>query len=508
MACQTCQEEGHREDVCPNLRVERNIAEVKREMAALEDTLEKMTEYADELGEATTEAIALFKGKVGTLFQPLIREAYAMIGKETIRKEQHPVEEPRTSRIGSSLTASKETKETKPERNGTAERINNQKDEKHLDETRCSMSEENICQNHQEARRLLVNLTANGQVIMKQGSIRGRNPRRDMSEEEWENMVDFLVFWNALDVDEEEKLEKEMKDLNEKFPMEQALSEGTEERDKKFLQLEKTKKASRSRGSAQKTAMTHRENEAQEEKVDRWTREKWALENPGKAERARQEREEKLATMHEEGFEDGLAKGQKHKSAKLEPKDKDGLLDGFYENIELATDEQLGIILENARRHLGEAMKEPIRCAKYRASLREITEQQIKEQGFEDGYTRGRIVSKDKLRGIAVDLDVLMDTVYKVISIMRRSGARNREVKDLMTYVKNYMDRRITIHIALDRADENSGGHTCGQAIKSEPQETESEGSDYEENEEKVRTQTTSEPSDEPMDETAAEGNE
>ena len=114
-------------------------------------------------------------------------------------------------------------------------------------------------------------------------------------------------------------------------------------------------------------------------------------------------------------------------------------------------------------------------------------------------------MSKDKLRGIAGDLDAMMDDVYKTISIMRRTGARNREVKDLMTYVKNYMDRRITIHIALDRADENSGGHLCGQAIKREPQEADSEDNDCEEKEEKVRTQSTPEPNDKPMEEKAAE---
>ena len=76
-----------------------------------------------------------------------------------------------------------------------------------------------------------------------------------------------------------------------------------------------------------------------------------------------------------------------------------------------------------------------------------------------------------------------------------------------MTTVKKYLDKTVTKHIALEKAVENSGGHTCGQAIRSGPQETESEGSDYEENEEQFRTQSTSEPSDEPMDETAAEGN-
>ena len=79
---------------------------------------------------------------------------------------------------------------------------------------------------------------------------------------------------------------------------------------------------------------------------------------------------------------------------------------------------------------------------------------------------------------------------------MERTGATKREVKDLMTNIKNYMDRRITIHLALDRAAENPGGHTCRQAIKAEPQETESEGSDREENEE----QSSSEPNDEPME--------
>ena len=480
------------------------MSEVRREMAALDDTLEKMTIYADQLGEATTEAISQFKGKVDRLFRPLISEVYATIGREVIRKEQHLADGPSTSKTGSRLPAFRKPKETKSEGTGSKEGDGDPKEGEHPKETKCSMSTENVCQSHPVTRRLLVNLTANGQVFVKHEPICGSDPRKVMSKEEWEEMVDFLVFWNALDTGDEKKLEEELKDLDEKFPMGQALSEGTEERDKKFLQLEKTRRSSKSKGNTRKTAKDNKKTKTGKEKDDKQEEEKRAMEVQRRERHleqvARQELAEKLAIMHEEGFEKGLAKGEneclKQLNLTSEPKDRDGLLDGFYENIELATDEQLKVIVANARNFIEEATEEHVWCAKYRASLREITEQQMKEQGFEDGYNRGKIASKDKLRGIAGDLDAMMDDVYKTISIMERTGATKREVKDLMTNIKNYMDRRITIHLALDRAAENPGGHTCRQAIKAEPQETESEGSDCEENEE----QSSSESNDEPME--------
>ena len=480
------------------------MSDIRGEMAALDDTLKNMTEYANQLGVDTNEAIVKFKGKVDKLFRPLIKEVYATIGKEMIRKEQHAAGSPRTSRTGSDLP--REDNETEPERNGSVNGINDPDDEKHSDGIKCSTSGMDVCQRHPITRRLLVNLTANGQVFVKHEPIRGADPRKVMSKEDWEEMVDFLVFWDALDVGDEKKLEGEVKELNEKFPMGETLSEGTEERDKKFLQLEKTKKASKSR----KTTKSHNKSKAQEERVDKQEEERWALELQRREqfERTRQELAEKLAKMHEEGFGEGLAKGENvcQTHGKPEPKDKDGLLEGLYEDIGLATDQQLNDILENAKDFLKEATKDYIKCAKYRASLRDITGQQIQEYGFEDGYIRGRIVSKDKRRGLSEDLDTMMDEVYRTISIMRRTGAAKREVRDLMTTVKRYLDKMVTKHIALEKAVDNPTSHTCGHAIRSGPRATETEGSEDEEKEEQVRTQSTTEPSAEPMDETAAEG--
>ena len=527
--CQICQEEGHGEDACPNFRVERNMSDIRREMAALDDTLKNMTEYAGQLGEDTNEAIAKFKEKVDKLFRPLIKEVYATIGRELTRKEQHVAESPRTSRTGSGLI--RDARETEPERNGSVNGINDPDDDKHSDGIKCSTSGMDVCQRHPITRRLLVNLTANGQVFVKHEPICGADPRKVMSKEDWEEMVDFLVFWDALDVGDEKKLEGEVKELNEKFPMGETLSEGTEERDKKFLQLEKTKKSSKSR----KTTKSYNKSKAQEERADKQEEERWALElqRREQVERTRQELAEKLEKMHEEGYGEGLAKGENvcPTHGKLEPKDKDGLLEGLYEDIELATDQQLNDILENAKDFLKEATKDYIKCAKYRASLQDITGQQIKAYGFEDGYIRGRIVSKDKRRGLSKDLDTMMDEVYRTISIMRRTGAAKREVRDLMTTVKKYLDKMVIKHIALEKAVDNPTSHTCRHAIRSGSRATETEGSEDEEkkeqdlifkvikrqedkmmdahnlsNSKQDRTQSTTEPSAEPMDETAAEG--
>ena len=504
MTCQICQEEGHGEDVCPNFRVERNMSDIRREMAALDDTLKNMTEYAGQLGEDTNEAIAKFKGKVDKLFRPLIKEVYATIGRELIRKEQHGAESPRASRTGPGLP--REARETEPERNGSLNGINDPDDGKHSDGIKCSTSGMDVCQRHPITRRLLVNLTANGQVFVKHEPICGADPRKVMSKEEWEEMVDFLVFWDALDVGDEKKLEGEVKELNEKFPMGETLNEGTEERDKKFLQLEKTKKASKSR----KNTKNHNKSKAQEERADKQEDERWALELQRREqfERKRQELADKLEKMHEEGYGEGLAKGESvgQTHGKPEPKDKDGLLEGLYEDIDLATDEQLSDILGKAKDFLKEATKDYIKCAKYRASLQDISGQQIKAYGFEDGYIRGRIVSKDNRRGIAEDLDTMMDEVYRTVSIMRRTDAAKRDVKYLMTTVQKYLDKMVTKHIALEKAVDNPTSHTCRHAMRSGSRATETQGSEDEEIEEQVRTQSTTESSPEPMDETAAEG--
>ena len=495
MTCQICQEEGHREDVCPNFRVERNMSDIRREMAALDNTLKNMTEYAGQLGEDTNEAVAKFKGKVDKLFRPLIKEVYETIGKELTRKEQHEAERPRTSRTASGLP--REARETEPERNGSANGINDPDDEKYCD-----------CQRHPITKRLLVNLKANGQVFVKHEPIRGADPKKTMSMEEWDEMMDFLVFWDALDVGDEKKLEGEVKELNEKFPMGDTLNEGTEERDKKFLQLEKTKKASKGR----KNTKNHNKNKAQEERADKQEDERWALELQRREqfERKRQELADKLEKMHEEGYGEGLAKGesvgQTHGKPECFIKDKDGLLEGLYEDIHLATDEQLSDILKNAKDFLKEATKDYIKCAKYRASLQDIKGHQIKAYGFEDGYIRGRIVSKDNRRGIAEDLDTMMDEVYRTISIMRRTDAAKRDVKYLMTTVQKYLDKMVTKHIALEKAVDNPTSHTCRHAMRSGLRATEAQGSEEEEIEEQVRTQSTTESSPEPMDETAAEG--
>ena len=61
--------------------------------------------------------------------------------------------------------------------------------------------------------------------------------------DEWLEMVDFLVYWDELPVGNKEDLEKEVRVLHDKYPIGQELSVDTEERDKKFLELEKTKMA-------------------------------------------------------------------------------------------------------------------------------------------------------------------------------------------------------------------------------------------------------------------------
>ena len=113
---------------------------------------------------------------------------------------------------------------------------------------------------------------------------------------------------------------------------------------------------------------------------------------------------------------------------------------------------------------------------------------------------------KDNRRGISEDLDAMMDEVYRIISFMRRTGAAKRDVRDLMTTVKKYLDKMVIKHLALEKAVDNPTSHTCGRTIRSGPRATETEGSEDEEKEEQVRTQSTTEPSAEPMDETAAEG--
>ena len=513
------------------------MSDIRGEMAALDDTLKNMTEYANQLGVDTNEAIVKFKGKVDKLFRPLIKEVYATIGKEMIRKEQHAAGSPRTSRTGSGLP--REDNETEPERNGSVNGINDPEEEKQSDGIKCPTSGMDVCQRHPITRRLMVNLMANGQVFVKHEPICGADPRKVMSKEDWEEMVDFLVFWDALDIGDEEKLEEEVKDLNEKFPRGETLSEGTEERDKKFLQLEKTKKASKSR----KTTRSHNKSKVQGEGVDKQEEERWALElqRREQVERARQELAGKLAEMHEEGFGEGLVEGAcgcPDAHGKPQPRDKDGLMDGLYEDIELATDKQLDDILEKVNNFLEEATRNYIKEAKNRASVRDITGHQLKEQGYEDGYTRGRIVSKDKLRGISEDLDLMMDRVYWTISIMRRTGAAKREVTNLMTTVKKYLDKIITKHIALEKTvdklsypsyagplndygqfpgkpkDQNQyfgkngelliprePSHTCGHAIRSGPRATVTEGSEDKKREEQVRTKSTTEPSADPMDE-------
>ena len=520
MHCQICQEEGHAEDTCPNFRVEKNIFEVRREIAALENTITSMNEYADKLGEDTNESIAKFKSRVEKLFRPLIGEVYATIGREMTRKGQHVAGCPRRS--GTEARRPPKANDTEPEQNGAGARVN--------DPGKAAPREQ---ESKNEQRPRFRRRAASGQVptnhktqiakaLVKQEPICGVDPRKVLDKEEWEDMVDFLVFWDALDVGDEKELEGEVKELHDRFPVGETLNEGTEERDMKFLQLEKTKKFN----SIFKKSSKNRGAEGQDKsKVQKYKQipitqedERWAgeLQRRERCELARQELGEKLAEMHEEGFEDGFLKGKLYDKTDKgpEPKDKDGLLD-FCGYLELVSDQQRDDILENVMNFLKEKVEEHKKRAKYEASLcmtsmrntLETMGPQLQEYGSEDGYIWGRIVRKDARRRLSRSLNEMMDEFYKTVSFMNRTGAAKRETAGLMTIVKRYLDEAVTKHTTVGKGAENVPTYTYRRK-RNGPQVAEAGGSDRKEGKEQVRLRSMAVPSDESMEEAAVKGGE
>ena len=435
--CSICQEEDHKEQVCPwqicrkcgakghirytcpfegtvdNYRLERNMEEVEKELIVIKNSLKTMHEFADQFRDDTDEAIRILKGRIKGQLLPIMGEMFTSINGERERKKQHEARQ-----TGPSKTKTWASKKAGDKEPGTQE----------------------------EGLVPMKHDTDTARGIVKQEPIRGADPRDVMDKEEWEEMVDFLVFWDALDVDNEGRLEEEVKELHDKYPVDHTLNEHTEERDRKFLQLEKTRKAHKIKNkiTKEKTVSHGRKGEKDTTVDERWARELQ------RRHLARQELGEKLAKMHDDGFEDGLAKGKIDNEWPPENNGReDELLDAFYEDIGLASEQEITDILRNANDFLKEAVSPYVAEAKKRMALQSNTYSgaQLQEDGYNDGFIRGKTVCMDmsgrNKRGDSEDVDLMMDKFYKDISLIKKSGAPERETQKIMNSVRVFLDRTV-----------------------------------------------------------------
>ena len=457
--CRKCGERGHIRYVCPleetvfrytvdDFKLESNIVDVEQELIALTH------EFAEQFRGETEETVRNFKKKVQGLLQPLMGEVYSTISNEREKKKQHEAK-----RIGPSGTWNQESKIAKDNEPGA--------------------------QGAQEPSG-----------IVKQEPIQGADPRDVFDKEEWEDMVDFLVFWDALDVGDEGRLEEEVEELHNKYPVDETLNEHTEERDRKFLQLEKTRRTSKikSRVTKEKT-VSHDRREETDTTID----ERWARELQRRRMATGWELGEKLAKAHGVGYEYGLARGKIDE--KWEPENNgrtDDLLEGFYEDIGLASDQEMSDIFASARNFIKEAVSSYVTEAKKRMALQNNTqsEAQVHEDAFKDGFTRGKTVCMDKsgrnVRGDSEDVDFMMDEFYKDISLIRRSGAPETETQQIMDNVRNFMNKTVmtTIDGNIAAATGNKPSNNTKKFKFQKDKSTEAEGNKQEKNKVQTRAQT------------------
>ena len=508
--CRKCGTKGHIQYTCPlegtvdNYVLERNMAKVEKELIDIKNSLKTMNEFADKIGDDTDEAIKNLKGKIQEQLLPLMGEVYTSIGRERERKKQHEAEHKvsnvtRNRETGVAKNKEQENTSEKRQETGTIPKKRVIKDQNYfseeygkrlvpdgfrLDSTPPKLDENGrlmagttrinepnnitaIAHRDELIRAKVVGqgigkeLLENAQKsviargIVKQEPIRGADPRDVLDKEEWEEMVDFLVFWDALDEGDEGRLEEEVKELHDKYPVSHTLNEHTEERDKKFLQLEKTRNTARIKSKATKEKTVGQGMKKETDTTDeRWDRElqRRQLVRHG----------EKLAKVHGDGFADGLAKGMIDKEWAPENKDRaDELLEGFYESIGLASDQEMYDIFANAKDFLKEAVSPYVAEAKERMALHGDTrsEAQLQEDGFNDGFIRGKTMYMDMSglhkRGDSEDVDFMMDELYKDISLIRRSytvfesRGPEREMQQIMHKVRDFLDE--TVMITIDR---------------------------------------------------------
>ena len=429
--CRKCGTKGHIQYTCPfegtvdNYRLERNMAKIEEELIDIKNSLKTMHEFADQIGEDTNKAIKNLKKKIQGQLIPLMGEVYTSIGRESERKREHEAKHTELSGI-----RNREPRVAKDE-----EQENTSKQLRRTGTTPRKRETDTV-----------------GEIV-KQEHIRGTDPGDVFDKEEWEEMVDFQVFWDTLDVGDEGCLEEEVKELHDKYPMDHTLNEHTEDRDRKFLQLEKTRNTSRNKSKVTKVnAMNKSTKEETETSVD----ERWARELQ-RRQLARQVLGEKLAKIHGDGFRDGLDKGMNDKQfVNLENDDgADGLLDGFYEDVGLTSEQEMFDILASAKDFLREAVSPYVAEAKERMAVfnNARSEAQVQEDGFDDGFIRGKVVYMDKSgrnkRGDSEDIDFMMDEFYRDVSLIRRSRAPEREMQQIMHNVKSFLDG--TVMNTIDR---------------------------------------------------------